>query len=862
MPSFFETEETQSSEETSLWVEKYRPKRLENYIGNNRIKKKAGVWIENDDIPNLLLEGAAGGGKSSLAQILTSKIDCDDIYINASDENSVDTIRNRVKSFASSVAMSNLKVIVLDEFDYMSRNAQAALRRLMEDYSDTTRFILTCVLGDTKIYSEEGYKRARNISDGDNILTTSGPNAVRHNKKTKRGSIVKISTEHGKKIEVTSDHLMKGGEEMKKADLFSDGDILQHDLSSVFGSEFELSTGKSSELIDEEDFKSFLWSKNIPNSENVSKILDFYRTRIRPQEVKFFENVFVGDSEAKDIHEIMDRHNEDLKKHRYNDMLGRLKNRGYIEKPTRYTYKNSGQIKWKKTPWKFADDMDMEFSRMQYIRKNYGVLDTDEDIIDSLSEIVKETNTDDYGKVASLGRLIGFMFGDGHIMKTRTGIQVSSETEECLENVLDDIERVFNRRPDIEHNGPEDSNGVCFWIHDQAIALFFEYLGVPVGNKVRQPLSLPQIVKRNKLVAKGFLQGFFDADATAPKIEKNGMTVRPIVLRQHKARWLVKQGKTKFFPELSHLLKSKFGIENEYGYRKVNVGEGSYEDDSDIRKLCCKLGVYTVDDKKRFLERIGLKYEPDKFRPDILGYLQWKSEKWDGYNNFLKFEEWKNKYDYKNGKIKDVVDSTTKETGEYIVYDPCMKDNHLYYSNGFISHNCNFKNKILGAIDSRTQTLHVEPPEKAEVATHLANILSGEDVNFNPSQVKKLVDQYHPDIRNVINTAQLNSRDGKLKLDEATLAEANFERELVELLKSSKSVDRKFKAIRQLIQDSDVSRYEQIYRYLYDHVDDYAKGSVADAMIAISEAQHRDAQVVDKEINFMHLIIDIIQITT
>ena len=318
MPSFFETEDTQSSKKTSLWVEKYRPTELEDYIGNERIRKKAEVWIENNDIPNLLLEGPAGTGKSSLAQILTSKIDCDDIYINASDENSVDTVRNRVKSFASSVAMSNLKVIVLDEFDYMSRNAQAALRRLMEDYSDTTRLILTC----------------------------------------------------------------------------------------------------------------------------------------------------------------------------------------------------------------------------------------------------------------------------------------------------------------------------------------------------------------------------------------------------------------------------------------------------------------------------------------------------------------------------------------------------------------NFGEKIISAINSRSQTLHVEPPEKAEVATHLANILSSEGVDFDPSQVKKLVDQYYPDIRNVINTAQLNSRNGELQLDGATLAEANFERELVGLLKSSKSVDRKFKAIRQLVQDSDVSRYEQIYKYLYDHVDDYAKGSVADAMIAISEAQHRDAQVVDKEINFMHLIIDLIQIIT
>ena len=128
----------------SLWVEKYRPKNLDTYIGNSHIKTKVKGYLESDDPPHLLFYGRAGTGKTTVAKIIAENIDCDKLYINASDETSVDIIRNKVKSFASSVGFSPLKIIILDEFDYMTPNAQAALRNLMETYSLTTRFILTC----------------------------------------------------------------------------------------------------------------------------------------------------------------------------------------------------------------------------------------------------------------------------------------------------------------------------------------------------------------------------------------------------------------------------------------------------------------------------------------------------------------------------------------------------------------------------------------------------------------------------------------------------------------------------------------------------------------------------------------------
>lgn len=128
----------------SLWVEKYRPIKLEDYVGNEHLKTKVSVFIENNDIPHLLLYGKAGTGKTTLAKLIVKSIDCDYMIINASDERNVDTIRDKVKGFASSMGFKKWKVVVLDEVDYMSHLAQPMLRNIMETFSGHCRFILTC----------------------------------------------------------------------------------------------------------------------------------------------------------------------------------------------------------------------------------------------------------------------------------------------------------------------------------------------------------------------------------------------------------------------------------------------------------------------------------------------------------------------------------------------------------------------------------------------------------------------------------------------------------------------------------------------------------------------------------------------
>ena len=128
----------------TLWVEKYRPSNLDTYIGNEHLKDKVSAYLESGDLPHLLLFGKAGTGKTTLAKILVNNIECDYLYINASDENNVDTVRTKVKNFASTMGFKDYKVIILDECDYITPNAQAALRNLMETFSKHCRFILTC----------------------------------------------------------------------------------------------------------------------------------------------------------------------------------------------------------------------------------------------------------------------------------------------------------------------------------------------------------------------------------------------------------------------------------------------------------------------------------------------------------------------------------------------------------------------------------------------------------------------------------------------------------------------------------------------------------------------------------------------
>lgn len=133
-----------------LWTEFYRPTTINEYVfTDNNLKEQVNAWIEQKTIPHLLLYGPAGTGKTTLAKILVNQLEIDGfdfLQVNASRDNGVDFLKNKIEGFVSTIPFGDLKIVLLDEADYLSQPAQGILRGLLETYAANARFIMTCNL--------------------------------------------------------------------------------------------------------------------------------------------------------------------------------------------------------------------------------------------------------------------------------------------------------------------------------------------------------------------------------------------------------------------------------------------------------------------------------------------------------------------------------------------------------------------------------------------------------------------------------------------------------------------------------------------------------------------------------------------
>jgi replication factor C small subunit len=173
---------------------------------------------------------------------------------------------------------------------------------------------------------------------------------------------------------------------------------------------------------------------------------------------------------------------------------------------------------------------------------------------------------------------------------------------------------------------------------------------------------------------------------------------------------------------------------------------------------------------------------------------------------------------------------------------------------------CNYIEKIIDPIQSRCQTFAITPPTKKDVAVQVAKILDTEGVRYDIKNVAEIINSYYPDIRRVINTCQLQSVKGELRVDKQIMVESDFKTKLIELLKAKDEKRNTFINIRQAVADNKLNDYSEMYTMLYDKVDEYATGNTANVILTIADGVSKDALVVDKEIVFMATIIQILNI--
>jgi len=172
---------------------------------------------------------------------------------------------------------------------------------------------------------------------------------------------------------------------------------------------------------------------------------------------------------------------------------------------------------------------------------------------------------------------------------------------------------------------------------------------------------------------------------------------------------------------------------------------------------------------------------------------------------------------------------------------------------------CNYVEKIIDPIKSRCDVYHITPPSRKEVAVLLTKILNKEQVEYDVSDLAVVVNSTYPDMRRAINLIQRQSINGKLKISKQSIIESNYMLKIAEELKSNKEPKEKFKSIRKIISDSKVRDFEDLYRFLFDNVDDYAKGNIASVILEIAETQFQSTFVVDKEIAVTSLLVKLIR---
>jgi DNA polymerase III delta prime subunit len=166
--------------------------------------------------------------------------------------------------------------------------------------------------------------------------------------------------------------------------------------------------------------------------------------------------------------------------------------------------------------------------------------------------------------------------------------------------------------------------------------------------------------------------------------------------------------------------------------------------------------------------------------------------------------------------------------------------------------------KVIEPIQSRCQSFQIVPPTKKDVAIQMSKILKAENVEFDVKDLVPIIDASYPDIRKVINTCQLNSNKGKLKVDVQNLLENDYKLKVIDILKSNDDKRNKYMKLRQAIIDSKANDFSDLYTILYDKVDEYAGDNTSGVILLLGDGVAKSAVAIDKEIIAASTLIQIL----
>lgn len=653
--------------ELAIWTEKYRPKTFSEVKGQKEIVARVKAFVETRNMPHLLFAGPAGVGKTTLALVIVKQFFKDSwrenfLELNASDTRGIDVIRERVKDFARTKAIGDVpfKIIYLDESDALTKDAQHALRRTMENYTQTTRFILSCVTPDTKILlpDEREISMKKFIAQYEKNPREINVQNISNNQKDKEDlvlasvtlpassigkKVLEIRTMTGRKLKMTEDHKLLTINGWKEA-----GNLTKEDKLLVYP-HLEQTTveDNTSKIIDLNEFIDFVSQteenaglKTLKNASTYRQVTSKEKDKILKKIAELKEAIkedkgltvrefqlynFIKKEKGISRKELQNKMG--ITRMGINYLLPSVEKKGFIKRTVNKNIHSFTASSRKPLILRNHMDIRRSIEKEFNIKISYSAVRKSDLLLDRgrvdrvLGELKRKKLLDvtynDIEKVGVLARLCGFMLGDGHIVRNNIRLHFSGNRE-ALRIVQKDLSTLDyknysniksvtlrNKIGEREFEGTSTS----FTLDSRTLSLLLQYFGVPAGDKTIVSFKVPPFIKNGtKFVKREFIRALFGCDADKPNFK--GMNFAALSLRQNKSDFL-KQNILDYYAELSNIL-SEFDVDS-----YVNVwNKGEIRRKDDVSVLTFSLIVRPNNENLfRYFSRIGYVYE--KYKKDL-----------------------------------------------------------------------------------------------------------------------------------------------------------------------------------------------------------------------------------------------------